>query len=173
MTRRGLLIGAAAIVVVSGVAVSMRGPSPEDPGQGELTAVFVKVQDQAMIGGEGVATHFSAAVVLTEQEMLDAYAASWPGSEQPKPYQYGFSGFTIAEEDLAPLEAGGRPPPGPALASVVDGRLRIPWSGEPRYLCPGRVFEGVVRATGCVFVDRQPPAAITLGTGAAVLGLVD
>ncbi|UUZ59129.1 hypothetical protein [Nocardioides sp. B-3] len=74
--RRRLLVGCAVIVVVALVALALRGPSPEDPGEGEMTAVVVAVRDQPVIGGERVATHYSVAVVLTEQAMFDAYAAS-------------------------------------------------------------------------------------------------
>ena len=54
-----------------------------------------------------------------------------------------------------PLEIGGEPATGPGVAVVSEGRWRVPWSGELRYLCFGDAG-GDVSTDGCVLVDREP-----------------
>ena len=56
-----------------------------------------------------------------------------------------------------PLEIGGEPVTGPGVAVVREGRWRVPWSGELRYLCFGDADAGGdVSTDGCVLVDREP-----------------
>ena len=161
--RRGprVLVAAAAL----GMSSVMAGcaASPDEPSDGELTAVVVSEQDQFMFGiSGGEADIYTDVVVLTERELVDFYAATWPDKEPPQPFTYRNIRVDLPVRELATLSIGGEPAPGPAMGSVSQARTRIPWSGEPRYLCFGNTNGGVLSTDGCVLVEQQPPAAVTV-----------
>ena len=154
-------IAAAAVMMCSVLAGC--APSPDEPNDGELTAVVVSEQDQFMFGlGGGEAEIYTDVVVLTEQELLDSYAATWPGKEAPRPSGYRNIRVDLRVQELATLSVGGEPATSPAMAPVTQARTRIPWSGEPRYLCFGTTHGEALSTDGCVLVEEQPPAAVTV-----------
>jgi hypothetical protein len=72
------------------------------------------------------------------------------------------------------LEDGGDPVDGPAVGDVTEGRVRLPWSGEPRYMCFGILNDrDEVDTDGCVLVDEDPPAAVTVQIHIGGLSLDD
>jgi hypothetical protein len=153
------------VAVVTPLVVGLTGcgASPSDPGRGELTAVVVSRQDQFMFGlGSGVSDVYTRVAVLSEQDLLDWYAATWPGRERPAASDYRNVVVKIPLETLTPVADAGAADDRPAVAEVDAGRVRIPWSGAPRYLCFGTEHDAEITTDGCVAVDRQPPAAVTV-----------
>lgn len=166
-----------AIVALAGMAglalLCGCGVSPDDPDAGELTAVVTSRGDSFVPFDGGPLDTYARVVVLTEDELLAARARSFPGQETPEPHEFAYLVVRIPVDDLVPLEVGGQPADTQALAVVSDGRLRIPWSGERKFLCLGTEYRGVVKTMGCAVVDRPAPAAVTLAVHIGGLGIED
>lgn len=142
------------------------GVTPDEPGAGELTGVVVSRGDSLVIGGDGVSDTYRRVVVLGRDELLDAYFGTWPGKDEPEQHQYAGLVVRLPVSRLVELRQGDPAPAGPAVADVSGGRFRVPWSGDPRYVCLGNpaTVDGVemVSTAGCVEVTEPPPAAVTL-----------
>lgn len=163
----GVAAGVAVAALFAGCAVS-----PEEPGPDELTGLLTTRSDTVSFFGGGATDVYTRVVVLTEEQLLEAYARTWPTSPTPKDYQYGDIGMELEPRDLVRLTAGEAPAATPAVAPVSEGRLRIPWSGDARYLCFGIVDDRkLIRTDGCVLVDEEPPAAVTFQVSVGGIGI--
>lgn len=156
-TRRGLPTGAGAtplLVAATALLAVLTGcaPSPDDPGEGELTGVVVSRNDHPILFGGGTVDSWSRALVLTRDELLAAYDATWPGRDEPKDFEIAAIKVDL---DTAAVPADG-------VADVVDGRFRLAWPDADRYVCLGNEHQGVVTIAGCVLVESEAPAAITI-----------
>lgn len=174
-TRVGRLAPVASLpaALVAAVVVTACGVSPEDADAGQLTGVITSRQDSFSLPGGGPVESYDRVVVVTREKMLTAYERTWPGRRAPRSFEYAYIGLTFSEADLAELTASGEPPAGPAVAPVTGGRLRIAWSGEPRYLCFGTAYMGKVRTDGCALVDEDPPAEVTFQVSIGGIGIPD
>ena len=172
--RRGTHVGLA--VAVTG-ALQGCAPSPVDPGPGELTGVVVPRGDTFVLGGGGPSDAYDRVLVLTSEELLAAYRRTWPGKDDPLDHEYANIGVRIPVADLEQLDDRGEPASAQAVAPVVDGRFRIPWSSDPRYVCLADEIrtdaedELVTDTAGCVMVDRAAPAAVTIALSTGGLAL--
>ena len=155
-TRAQLLVAGAGLLVLTGC-----GPSPEKPDEGELTAVVVSRNDHPILFGGGTVDSWSRAVVLTRDELLAAYDDRWPGRDEPADHDFAYLVVEVAIADI----------PAEAVTDVAEGRFRLPWSGAGRYVCLGNEHEGAVSTAGCVLVDVEAPAAITIESSIGGLGL--
>lgn len=156
-TRRGRPTGAGVppfLVAATALLVSLTGcaPSPDDPDDGELTGVVVSRNDHPILFGGGTADSWSRAVVLTRDELISAYDATWPGRDEPEDFEIA---AIVVEVDDAAAPAEG-------AADVVDGRFQLPWPEADRYVCLGNEHQGVVTTAGCVLVESEAPVAITI-----------
>lgn len=178
MSLAGLAPRTTLAAVMAWLALTMLtgcGVSPDDPEPGELTAVVVSRADHPMIDfGSGPSDTYTRVLVLTEEDMLEAFEQTWPGYELPQQFEYAYLGVDVPLAEVHDLEDGGDPVDGPAVANVSEGRVRVPWSGEPRYLCFGNLNDREeVHTAGCVLVDEDPPAAVTVQISIGGLSLDD
>lgn len=143
-------------------------PSPEDPGPGELTGVVVSKGDSIVVGDGGTSDAYDRVLVLTADELLEAYRTTWPGRDDPEDHDYQSIGVRIPVADLVALDEQDGPAPIAAVAPVEGGRFHVPWEGGSTYVCLGNEIrtdaddELVVDTSGCVVVDEAPPASITI-----------
>ena len=132
-----------------------------------------------MLGGGGPSDAYDRVLVLTSGELLAAYRRTWPGKDDPLDHEYANIAVRIPVADLAQLDDRDEPASAPAVAPVVDGRFRIPWSSDPRYVCLADEIrtdaedELVTDTAGCVMVDRAAPAAVTIELSNGGLALAD
>ena len=142
------------------------GATPDEPGAGELTGVVVSRGDSVVIGGDGVSDTYRRLVVLRRDELLEAYASTWPGKDEPEPHEYANLVVRLPVSELVELGQDHPATAGPAVAEVSEGRFRVAWSDDPRYLCLGNpaTVDGIemVSTAGCVEVTEPPPAAVTV-----------
>ncbi|MFC7362692.1 hypothetical protein [Nocardioides astragali] len=141
-----LLLGAS-LLVLPGCA-----PSPEDAATGELTGVVVSRNDHPLPFGGGTVDSWSRALVLTRDELLAAFEASWPGRDDPADHEIASIVIKVDVAEVRPED----------MAEVDGGRFRLSWSEAGRYVCLGNDQRGVVTTAGCVLVDVDAPAAITI-----------
>ena len=146
VTASIFLVGAATALLAA------CSPSPAEPAAGELSAVVVSRSDHPMLFDGGAVDSWSRAIVLTRDELLAAFETTWPGRDAPDDHDIPRVGITVNVDDLSP---GG-------VAKVSDGRFRVPWPEAGRYLCLGDEYQGVVTTAGCVLVDAEAPAKVTL-----------
>lgn len=140
------------LVVVATVSLAACGPSADEPAGGELSAVVVSRNDHPVLFGGGTVDSWSRVLVLTRDELLAAFETSWPGRDAPADHDIASTVIKVNVDDLAP----------DGLADVSDGRFRVPWPEAGRYLCLGNEYQGVVTTAGCVLVDAEAPAMVTL-----------
>ena len=155
------------------------GPSPDGPGPGELTGVVVSKGDSIVVGDGGTSDTYDRLLVLTADELLEAYRTTWPGRDDPEDHDYQSIGVRIPVAHLVALDEQDAPAPTAAVAPVGDGRFRIPWDSGPKYVCLGNEIrtdaddELVVDTSGCVMVDDDPPASVTIEAHYGGLALSD
>ena len=167
-TTRGRPSGVGAssfVVAATTLLMSLTGcaPSPDDPGEGELTGVVVSRSDHPVLFGGGTVDAWSRALVLTRDELLAAYDATWPGRDEPEDFEIA---AIVVEVDDAAAQAEG-------AADVVDGRFRLPWPEPDGYVCLGNEHRGVVTTAGCVLVESEAPAAVTIESSIGGLSVGD
>lgn len=114
--------------------------------------MVVARSDHPMPFDAGTVDSWSRVVVLTHDGLLAAFATTWPGRDTPDDHDIPSVGIKVNVADL--------PPHG--IAEVRNGRFRVPWPGPGRYLCLGNEHQGVVATAGCVRVDVEAPAKVTL-----------
>ncbi|GAA4286298.1 hypothetical protein GCM10022262_06570 [Georgenia daeguensis] len=146
VARKALLVAAATLVLLA------CSPSPDEPEAGELSAVVVSRSDHPMPFDGGTVDSWSRVIVLTRDELLAAFEATWPGRDAPDDHDIPRVGIELNVDDL----------PAGRLAEVNEGRFRVPWPEPDRYLCLGDEYQGVVTTAGCVLVDAEAPVKVTL-----------
>jgi len=151
------------------------GVEPREAGSGELTGVVTTRQDSFSLSfGDPASDTYSRVIVVSPDDLAAAYTRARPDDPPLEEYKYADIGVDFGPDDVVPLEIGGEPATGPSVAVVSEGRWRIPWSGEKRYLCFGNAdASGGVSTDGCVLVDREPPAAVTVEVSIGGVGLQD
>jgi hypothetical protein len=137
------------------------GTSPDEAAAGELSAVVVPRNDHPMLLGEGTVDSWSRVIVLTRDELLAAFESSWPGRDVPAAHDIASVVITVDVDDRSPER----------MAEVREGRFRVPWPVADRYLCLGNEDHGVVTTAGCVLVDAEAPATVTLESSISGFGL--
>ena len=142
----------AVTAMTAAMALAGCGTSPDEPAAGELSGVVVSRNDHPIVFGGGTVDSWSRVLVLTREELLAAFASSWPGREEPVDHDIASVVVAVDVDDL--------PPDG--LAEVREGRFHVPWPDTGRYLCLGNEYQGVVTTAGCVLVDAAAPAQVTL-----------
>ena len=105
-----------------------------------------------MLFAGGAVDSWSRVIVLTREQLLAAFKATWPGRDTPDDHDLARTNIEVNVDDLSP----------DGHAAVSDGRFRVPWSDAGRYLCLGNEHQGVVSTAGCVMVDAAAPAKVTL-----------
>lgn len=166
--RRHCCVAGTGLALLAFVALVGCSPSPANPGPGELTGVVVSKGDSIVVGDGGASDTYDRLLVLTADELLEAYRTTWPGRDDPEDHDYQNTGVRIPVADLVALDEQDAPAPTAAVAPVEDGRFRIPWDSGPRYVCLGNEIrtdaddELVVDTSGCVMVDKAPPASVTI-----------
>ena len=113
--------------------------------------------DHPMPLGGGTVDSWSRALTLTRDELLAAYEATWPDRDGPADHE--IAGIHV-EVDVAEV-------PPEAMTEVDDGRFRLSWPDTGRYVCLGNEHLGVVTTAGCVLVEAEAPAAITIQRSSA------
>ncbi|PFG38233.1 hypothetical protein ATJ97_0705 [Georgenia soli] len=108
--------------------------------------------DHPMPFDGGTVDSWSRVIVLTHDELLAAFETTWPGRDAPDDHDIAYVGMNVNVDDL---------PPG-GVAEVSEGRFQVPWPEPGRYLCLGDEYQGVVRTAGCVLVEAEAPAKVTL-----------
>lgn len=137
------------------------GPAPEDPDVGELSAVVVSRNDHPVLFGGGTVDSWRRAVALSPGRLLTAFETTWPGREAPDDHDISRVVIEIRVDDLPPDD----------LAEVRDGRFRLSWPHGGRYVCLGNEYHDVVTTAGCVLVDAEAPAKVTLVSSIGGLAL--
>jgi hypothetical protein len=177
--ERHRLTARVGLILLAAWTVAGCSPSPEDPGAGELTGVVVSKGDSIVLGDGGTSDAYDRVVVLTADQLVEAYRTTWPGRDDPEDHDYQNINVRIPVADLVALDEQDAPAPTAAVAQVEDGRFRIPWQVGPAYVCLGNEIrtdadnELVVDTSGCVMVDRSPPTSVTIETGYGGLGVSD
>lgn len=192
--RHVLLV--AALVLLAGCTAS-----PEDPEDGEMTGVVISTNDACCWppgGGVAESSQYEVVALLPPDEFVRRWEAQHPddsrGSITPDDW------WTSSAQIKVPVDVfseGADPGDEPLYATIVDGRWRVPYDGDPVMVCVGRQnydYEWAYSDSGygyskrlgdeeylfvsCGLVDEPTPVAVTVsihfgGIGVSVASRAD
>lgn len=178
MTRRRLVSALGVLLMPLLTGCSAR---PERPDDGEMTGVVVSTDDACCWPSSGVvdSPNFSVVALIPPDDFVRMWNAGHPDDRegpitpddwraQTRPFKAPLSAFTD----------GDHPGSKPSYDSIVEGRWRVPYGGDPVMVCVGSKAHDDEATHGndylllrCGLVDEPSPVGVTVSVQFGGIGV--